>query len=158
MTVLVIAEHNNKKLKDSTLNTVEAAKKLSDDIQVLVIGHEVFDVMEEASFIDGVKHVWVLDSPVYSNFIAENITNGILTLLKEQTFTHILAPSGTFAKNFLPRVAAKLDVAMLTDVIEIISDNTFKRPIYAGNIIATVELNDLIKIMTIRNDTCEFMI
>ncbi len=149
MKILVIAEHDNKSLKASTLNTVTAAAAIKgQEIHVLVAGSSCKGVADEAAKISGVNKVLHCDDAAYANFMAENLANLVADIGKN--YSHILAPSNTFGKNFLPRVAAMLDVAQITDVIEIISQDTFKRPIYAGNAIATVQSSDKIKIMTIR--------
>lgn len=148
MTTLVIAEHNHNVISPSTLNVVEAAKKIGGEIHVLVAGKACSGAAGEASKISGVEKILAADDAAYGNFLAENMASLVIDLGK--SYTHILAPSNTFGKNFLPRVAAMLDVAQITDVIEIISPDTFKRPIYAGNAIATVQSVDNIKIMTVR--------
>jgi electron transfer flavoprotein alpha subunit len=148
MTILVIAEHNHHSINPCTLNTVEAAKAIGGEIDILIAGKSCSGAELEATKISGVTKVITVDDGAYEHFLAENMAALVADLGKD--YSHILAPSGTFGKNFLPRVAALLDVAQITDVIEIISVDTFKRPIYAGNAIATVQSLDKIKIMTIR--------
>lgn len=148
MKTLVIAQHDHNSINPSTLNTVEAAKQIGIEIHVLVAGKACGSAASEASKISGVAKVLVADGAEYEHFLAENLANLIVDLGKD--YSHILAPSNTFGKNFLPRVAALLDVAQITDVLEVVSPDTFKRPIYAGNVIATVQSSDKIKIMTIR--------
>ncbi|MDA0782650.1 MAG: FAD-binding protein [Rickettsiales bacterium] len=152
MTVLVIAEHDNNNLKASTLNTITAGAKLGS-VEVLVAGSGCSSVAEEASKINGVSKVLKADDAAYENALAENLA----ALIKEiaPNYSHILAPSNTFGKNFMPRVAALLDVCQITDVLEVVSEDTFKRPIYAGNAIATVQTSDSIKILTVRTTAFE---
>jgi electron transfer flavoprotein alpha subunit len=152
MTVLVIAEHDNQNLKASTLNTITAANKLGD-VEVLVAGSSCSSVSDEASKINGVTKVLKADSAEYENSLAENLANLIKDL--SSNYSHILAPSNTFGKNFMPRLAALLDVSQITDVLEVVSEDTFKRPIYAGNAIATVQTNDSIKVLTVRTTAFE---
>lgn len=153
MTVLVIAEHDNNNLRASTLSTITAAAKLGGDIHVLVAGKGCKAVGDAASSVNGVAKVIVADDAAYEHMLAENIAPLVVSVAA--SYSHILAPSNTFGKNFMPRVAALLDVAQVTDVIEVISQDTFKRPIYAGNVIATVQSSDKIKIMTIRTTAFE---
>ncbi len=152
MTVLVIAEHDNQNLKASTLNTITAASKLGD-VDVLVAGANCAKVAEDASKINGVTKILKADDAAYANALAENLA----TLIKELSvsYSHILAPSNTYGKNFMPRVAALLDVSQITDILEVVSEDTFKRPIYAGNAIATVQTADSIKILTVRTTAFE---
>lgn len=152
MSVLVIAEHDNASLKPSTLNTVSAAAKLGN-VHVLVAGGNCAAVADAASKISGVEKVLKADDAAYAHAVAENLAALIVGLAPN--YTHILAPSNTFGKNVLPRVAALLDVAQVTDVLEVVSADTFKRPIYAGNAIATVQSSDRIKVLTIRTTTFE---
>ncbi len=148
MSILVIAQHDNNALNASTLHTVAAAAQIGGEIHVLVAGKSCALVVAEAAKISSISKVLVAEDAAYEHFMAENL--GLLVSDLGKNYSHILAPSNTFGKNFLPRVAALLDVAQITDVIEIISDDTFKRPIYAGNAIATVQSADNVKIMTIR--------
>ncbi len=148
MTVLVIAEHDNSALKDATLNTVTAASKLGEDIHVLVAGHGCGDVATAASQISGVAKVLVSDAEQFAHPLAENLAPLISSLAAD--YSAILAPATTTGKNVLPRVAAKLDVAQISDIVSVESSDTFKRPIYAGNAIATVQSSDATKIITVR--------
>lgn len=148
MNILVIAEHDNNKLKSSTLNTITAAHKLSSDIDVLVAGSEVAEVSKQAAAIENIKSVICVDDPIYKNFLAEDFGNLVASMGDQ--YSYILAPATTFGKNFLPRVAAKLDVQQISDIISIESEDTFKRPIYAGSCIATVKSSDPIKIISVR--------
>ena len=148
MSILVIAEHDNNELKGSTLNTVTAASKIGGDISILVAGSNSSTVAEQASSIEGVKSVIHVDDPLYENFLAEDLGN--LVVAVADGFNYILAPATTFGKNFLPRVAAKLDVQQISDIISVEDGDTFKRPIYAGSCIATVKSSDPVKVITVR--------
>jgi len=147
MTVLVIAEHDNASLKPATLNAVTAAKALGD-VHVLVAGHNCQAVAQAAAQVDGVKGVLHADAPGYQHMLAENVTPLVVNLARK--FSHILAPATTGGKNLLPRVAALLDVQQISDITAVIDADTFKRPIYAGNAIATVKSADPIKVITVR--------
>ena len=148
MSILVIAEHDNNELKGSTLNTVTAASEIGGDISILVAGSNSSSVAEQASSIAGIKSVIHVDDPLYENFLAEDLGN--LVVAVADGFNYILAPATTFGKNFLPRVAAKLDVQQISDIISVEDGDTFKRPIYAGSCIATVKSSDPIKLITVR--------
>lgn len=145
---LVIAEHNGKHLKSSTGSTLTAARELSSDITVLVAGYNCQEVAEEARHFKGVTRVLISDAPHYEHISAEDLAQ--LTLKIATDFQYILTPATTFGKNFLPQVAAKLDVAQVSDVVKILSANTFVRPIYAGNAYQTVESSDRVYVLTIR--------
>lgn len=153
MAVLVIAEHNNQTVSPSTLATLTAAASLSSEIIVLVAGSQCNAVIDSVSKISSVVKVLVCDNTCFKNPVAEDIVALLEPLAK--SFTHILASATTFGKNFIPRLAALLDVAPITDVIAIDNEDTFQRPIYAGNAIATVQSNDPIKVLTIRSTTFE---
>lgn len=148
MTVLVIAEHDNKELKPSTLNTITAAQAIEGDVHVLVLGHQCSAVVDTASQVSGVSKILLTEDAAYEHFLAENLAPSISKLASN--YSHILVPASTFGKNIAPRVAALLDVAQLSEVMEVISADTFKRPIYAGNAIATVQSTDTIKVITVR--------
>jgi len=149
MSVLVIAEHDNQAIKPATLNAVTAAAGLaSGDIHVLVAGNDCGGVGSAAALISGVSKVLVAQSGIYEHFLAENLAPLIARLAKD--YTHILAPASTFGKNVCPRVAALLDVAQLSDICGIEDADTFVRPIYAGNALATVRSRDAIKVITVR--------
>lgn len=154
MTILVIAEHDNKQLKPATLNTLTAAKSLSEkadsDIHVLVAGHECGSVAEAAAAIPCVAQVIQADSPALANQLAENAAPFLADLVKEKSISHVLAPSTSNGKNILPRAAASLDVAQVSDIIEVISADTFVHSIYAGNALETVKSNDPVKVATVR--------
>ena len=148
MNILVIAEHDNNKLKSSTLNTISAAHKLSSDIDILVAGSGVAEVSKQAAGIENIQSVISVDDPIYKNFLAEDFGNLVASMGDQ--YSYILAPATTFGKNFLPRVAAKLDVQQISEIISIESEDTFKRPIYAGSCIATVKSSDPIKVISVR--------
>ena len=148
MSILVIAEHDNNELKVSTLNTVTAALEIGGDVSVLVAGSESSSVAEQASKISRINSVIHVDDPIYKNFLAEDL--GSLVVSVADGFNYILAPATTFGKNFLPRVAAKLDVQQISDIISVEDADTFKRPIYAGSCIATVKSTDTVKVITVR--------
>ncbi|WP_269530747.1 electron transfer flavoprotein subunit alpha/FixB family protein [Chitinimonas sp. BJYL2] len=148
MAILVIAEHDNTHLKAATLNTVTAAQKLGGDIHVLVAGHNAGAAAQAAAKLVGVAKVLTADGAHLAHGLAENLAPVVVELAKG--YSHVLAPASTFGKNVLPRVAALLDVAQISDVIGIESSDTFVRPIYAGNVIATVQSSDSIKVLTVR--------
>ena len=148
MAILVVAEHDNSALKGSTLNTVSAAQKIGGAIHVLVAGSGCGAVAEAAAKIAGVEKVIAVDAPIYAHPLAENLAALLVGLAKQ--YSHVLAPATTNGKNVMPRVAALLDVAQLSDIIAVVSPDTFVRPIYAGNALATVQSSDAIKIITVR--------
>lgn len=148
MSLLVIAEHDNLTLKASTLNTVTAAARLGDDIHVLVAGSQCAAVAEQAARIAGVTRVRVADASHYAHPLAENLAALITTIAAD--YSHVLAPATTTAKNAMPRVAAQLDVAQISDIVAVESADVFVRPIYAGNVLATVRSTDSIKVITVR--------
>ena len=148
MSILILAEHNNEEVKSSTLNTISAASKLTDEIHVLVVGFNIDSVSKEISNYQHVKKVLSLDNQNFEHAIAEKIDPVIISIA--ENYSHIIAPATTFGKNVMPRVAVKLDVAQISDVINIISEDTFIRPIYAGNALATVKSKDTKKVITIR--------
>ena len=148
MSILVIAEHNNTEIKSSTLNTISAASKLGDEIEVLVLGSNIENISKEISSYQHVSKVIFLDSQKFEHAIAENIEPVIVSIA--ENYSHILAPATTFGKNVMPRVSVKLDVAQISDIINIESEDTFIRPIYAGNALATVKSKDPKKVITIR--------
>jgi electron transfer flavoprotein alpha subunit len=148
MGVLVIAEHDNGSLSPATLNTVTAASQLGE-VSVLVAGEECREVADEAATLESVSTVLLCEDTTYGHGLAEPLAHLVADAGKE--YTHLLAAATTFGKNFMPRVAALLDVAQLSEVIEVVGTDTFKRPIYAGNAIATVRSIDPHKVMTIRS-------
>ncbi|AJY43108.1 FAD-binding protein [Burkholderia humptydooensis] len=149
MTILVIAEHDNESLKPATLHTVFAAHQIGGDIHLLVAGHNARGVADLAAKVAGVKKVLLADAPQLADAIAENIEATVLQLAKD--YSHILAPATAFGKNVCPRVAAKLDVAQISDITAVVSADTFERPIYAGNAISTVQSFDPVKVVTVRS-------
>jgi len=153
MSILVLAEHNNLEVKSSTLNTINAASKINNEIEVLVLGYEIENISKEISNYQNVTKVLSLDDQKFENAIAENIEPIIVSLAEK--YSHILAPATTFGKNIMPRVAVKLDVAQLSDIVSVESENTFIRPIYAGNALATVKSNDSKKVITVRPTSFE---
>ena len=149
MSILVIAEHDNQSLKGASLNTITAASQIGGDIHLLVIGANCASVAEQGANVVGVSKVLVADNAAYEHQLAENVSKLVVELAP--AYSHILAPATTTGKNVLPRVAALLDVAQLSDVIKVEAEDTFVRPIYAGNAIATVKSTDATKVMTVRS-------
>jgi electron transfer flavoprotein alpha subunit len=152
MTILVIAEHDNASIKAATLNTVAAAaevgKLIGGDIHVLVAGHNAQGAADAAAKIVGVAKVLLADAPQLEAGLAENVEATVVNIAKD--YTHIVAPTTASGKNVTPRIAAKLDVAQISDITAVVSVDTFERPIYAGNAIATVQSVDPIKVITVR--------
>ena len=148
MTALVLAEHDGHKLKSATLNVVAAALRLGGSVDLLVVGHDVRSVAEAAAAVAGVENVLLADDPLYAHPLAETVAP-LLTGLA-QNYDAILAAATTFGKNVLPRVAATLDVQQISEIIAVVSADTFVRPIYAGNALATVQSKDVRKIITVR--------
>ncbi|MFZ5722802.1 MAG: electron transfer flavoprotein subunit alpha/FixB family protein [Pseudomonadota bacterium] len=148
MATLVIAEHDNASVKPATLNTVTAAQKIGGDIHVLVAGKGCGAAAQAAAKIAGVSKVLVADDAAYEHQLAENMSKLVAGL--GGSYSHILAPATTNGKNTLPRVAALLDVEQISEIQEVVSADTFKRPVYAGNAIATVQSSDKIKVITVR--------
>jgi electron transfer flavoprotein alpha subunit len=149
MAALVVAEHDNRVLKPATLNALAAAKEIAGaDVDLLVAGKDCRAVAEAAAQAPGVKRVLLADDAVYEHGLAENLAPLLVELA--QGYTHLLAPATTAGKNVMPRVAALLDVMQISDISEVVSPDTFVRPIYAGNALATVQSNDPIKVITVR--------
>jgi electron transfer flavoprotein alpha subunit len=148
MTSLVVAEHDNKALRNATLNAVSAALAIGGDIHILVAGHASTSVADAAAAVPGVAKVLLADDPAYEHLLAEDLAALIVPLAKD--YSHILATADSFGKNFMPRVAALLDVAQISDISAVVSADTFVRPIYAGNALATVRSKDAIKVITVR--------
>ncbi|MBV0932219.1 electron transfer flavoprotein subunit alpha/FixB family protein [Marinobacterium weihaiense] len=148
MTILVIAEHDNQALKPSTLSTLAAAAQMGGDVTLLVAGNGCGAAAEAAAKAAGVSKVLLADNPAYDHEVAENMAALIVSMA--EGYTHILAPATANGKNFMPRVAALLDVGQVSDIIKVESTDTFARPIYAGNAIATVQSLDPIKVITVR--------
>jgi len=148
MVALVIAEHDNASLKAVTLNTVTAAAQCGAEVHILVAGSGCGAVAEQAAKVAGVSKVLVADAPHFADGLAENVAEQILAVAG--AYSHILAPASAFGKNILPRVAAKLDVAQISEITKVDAPDTFERPIYAGNAIATVQSSDSVKVITVR--------
>ena len=148
MAILVVAEHDNKSIRKSTLNAVAAAQKLGGDLHILVAGHQAGDAAKAAAQIAGVKKVLHADAPHLGDFLAENVAALVVSLAKG--YSHILAPATSNGKNVMPRVAALLDVQQISDIVAVEGADTFVRPIYAGNALATVKSKDAIKVITVR--------
>ncbi|WP_454710359.1 electron transfer flavoprotein subunit alpha/FixB family protein [Cupriavidus nantongensis] len=148
MTALVIAEHDNQSIKGATLNTVTAAAQCGGDVHVLVAGSNAKAAADAAAKIAGVTKVLLADAPYFGDGLAENVAEQALALAND--YSHILTPATPYGKNILPRVAAKLDVAQISEISKVDAPDTFERPIYAGNAIATVKSEDKIKVITVR--------
>ncbi|MDA0703082.1 MAG: FAD-binding protein [Proteobacteria bacterium] len=153
MSILVIAEHDNAELKPATLNTVTAAAQIGGDVHLLVAGHNCAAVAEAAAKVAGVAKVLHADAPALEHGVAENLAPVVARLAAD--YGHVLAPATTFGKNFMPRVAVALDVAQISEISAVESADTFIRPIYAGNALATVQSKDAIKVITVRGTTFE---
>ena len=153
MSILVICDHDGAALGAATLNAVTAATQIGGDIDLLVIGHNIGDIAQAAASVAGVSNVLTADSAELANGLAENVAPVILALA--DNYSHIMAPATTSGKNILPRVAAMKDVAQISDIISVEDANTFKRPIYAGNAIATVKSDEALKIITVRATSFE---
>jgi electron transfer flavoprotein alpha subunit len=148
VTILVIAEHDNASVKPATLNTIAAAQKIGGDIHVLIAGSNAQAAADAAAKIVGVAKVLLADAPQLADGLAENIDGTVVLIAKN--YSHILAPATPYGKNIAPRIAAHLDVAQISDITAVDSPDTFERPIYAGNAIATVQSSDAIKVITVR--------
>ena len=148
MSVLVIAEHDNDEVRTATLNAVTAAGEIDTDIDLLVAGSGCAGVADECSSIQGVTRILLVDDPAYEHDLPENLSPLVQSLAER--YSHVLAPASTFGKSLLPRVAARLDVQQISDISDIESADTFVRPIYAGNALATVQSTDSVKLITIR--------
>jgi|TARA_B110000444_G_scaffold34418_1_gene29816 electron transfer flavoprotein alpha subunit len=155
MSILVIAEHDNSELKVATLNAVAAGMEMGGDIDILIAGLDCDAVADAASQIPGINQVLLANKESYKNGLAENIGNLVVELA--DGYSHIITPATANGKNFMPRVAAKLDVSQVSDISAVVSEDTFERPIYAGNCIATVQSTDSVKVITVRTtgfDAC----
>lgn len=148
MAILVYAEHDNASLKKATLNTIAAAKKMGDEVHVLVVGSGAQAVADAAAKAEGVSKVLLADNAAYEHQIAENIASLVVSLAGN--YSHIVAPTTTTGKDFMPRVAALLDVSMVSDITGVIDAQTFERPIYAGNATATVKTSEDKIVVTVR--------
>jgi electron transfer flavoprotein alpha subunit len=148
MALLVVAEHDNQSLKSSTLSAVAAATAIGGEIHVLVAGRNARPAADAAAKAAGVAKVLLAENPAYEHLLAEDLAALVVKLAPQ--YSHVLAPASTFGKNFLPRVAALLDVAQISDISGVVSPDTFVRPIYAGNALATVQSTDKIKVISVR--------
>ena len=154
MKALVIVEHNNKSIKTSTFSTITAASQICDAVDALIVGNQLQEAVDEIKKANGLKKIYVIDKDGLHNPIAENFSTHILAFLKtKDEYTHVLTPSSTLGKNLSPKIATKLDVQQISDIIKVCDSDTFERPIYAGNAIAKVKSNEKIKILTVR-PTC----
>ena len=151
MTVLVLIEHDNKDIKASSLNTITAAKKINKSVHAIVFGDNCSNVASQVSKIEDIEEVLLADNSIYKNHLAENIAPALSVL--SDNYSHLLAPSSTYGKNIMPRVAALQDVAQISDIISVVSDDTFVRPTYAGNANLKVQSSDKLKIITVRTTT-----
>ena len=151
MTSLVVAEHDNQSIKGATLNTVAAALQCGGDVHVLVAGNAPKAAADHAALIKGVGKVLLADAPHLDHGLAENIADQVLAVAGSGTYSHILFPATAAGKNVAPRVAARLDVGQVSDITKVISPDTFERPIYAGNAIATVQATDKVVVITVRS-------
>jgi len=148
MTVLVIAEHDGKQLKPGTANAVTAAGKMGGDVVVLVAGYQAAGAAQAAAKLAGVAKVLHSDAPHFEGFVAENVSALVVSIAGG--YSHIVAPATGFGKNFMPRVAALLDVQQISDISGVVSPDTFVRPVYAGNVLLTVQSQDKVKVVTVR--------
>jgi electron transfer flavoprotein alpha subunit len=148
MSILVIAEHDNSSLKPATLNSVTAAQAIGGDIDILVVGSDCQGAAEQAANVSGISKVLVADNAAHAHQLAENVAPLIAEV--GAAYSHVLATATTTAKNILPRAAALMDVQAISEISAVVSPDTFKRPIYAGNVIATVQSSDAIKVLTVR--------
>jgi len=155
MATLVLAEHDNASLRSSTLNTIAAATKLGGDVSVLVAGSECGGAAKAAASVAGVSKVLHVDAAHLKSPTAEDVAAQVLAVAQAGAYSHILAPATGFGKNALPRVAARLDVAQISDITEVVSPDTFVRPIYAGSVFATVQSTDAVKVITVRTTAFE---
>jgi len=155
MSILVIAEHDSESVNRSTRSAVAAARLIGGEVRVLVAGSNAGGVAQAAARIAGVARVVVADAPHLERATAEDVAAVVLGALQEDAYTHVVAPATSFGKNFLPRVAARLDVAQASDIVRVEAPDTFVRPIYAGNALATVQLLDAIKVVSVRASAFE---
>ena len=153
MKVLVIIEHDNETVKQSSFSTITAAKEICDSVEAIVLGQGLDSVINELKKSDYLKKIYKIDNELFKNPLAENLSSAIQKFAEDSDYTHILSPSSTFGKNMSPKLSALMDVQQISDITKIISDDTFERPIYAGNAIAKVKSSDKIKIITVRS-TC----
>lgn len=153
MSILVIAEHDNTSLNPNTFNTLAAASQMGDELHLLIAGNDADNVVNQAQALPSVSKVFSANHEALADGLAENIAWLVKNISAD--YTHVLAPASNFGKNFMPRVAAMLDVMQISDIIEVVSDDTFVRPIYAGNALITVQSADSIKLITVRSTAFE---
>ncbi len=153
MKILVVIEHDNSEIKQSSLSTITAASQIGENIEAIILGKELSVVLDKLKKADHLKKIHYLDDECFKNPIAEDVCKLILKFIEGKNFSHIFSPSTTFGKNMSPKLAASLDVQQISDITKIVSNDTFERPIYAGNAIAKVKSTDSIKVVTIR-PTC----
>ena len=153
MSILVVVEHDNQAVNAATLNTLAAARQIGGDIHLLVAGEKCGAAANAAAALEGATKILSADSDEYGHSLAENLAPLVTGIAGD--YSHILAPATTFGKNVMPRIAALCDVPQISDIIEIVDSNTFKRPIYAGNALATVQSEDNLKIITVRSTAFE---
>ena len=150
MTILLLADHDNASLNAATLNAVTAAQKIGGELTILVAGHNAAPVAQAAAQIPGVAKILQADAPHFANPTAENVAATVVALVKAGGYSHVLAAATGYGKNAMPRVAALLDVAQVSEIIAVESPDTFVRPIYAGSAFATVQSKDAVKVITVR--------
>ena len=150
MTIALLIEHDHHHLKGVTLHALTAAQMLNEEIDALVIGWQCNSVVDEVAKLPGIKNILTADSELYAHMLAENTATLIADIVKDRSYSYLIAASSTFSKNLIPRASALLDISPVTDVIKILTPDTFVRPIYAGNALATVQSNNKINILTIR--------
>lgn len=148
MSILILAEHNAQNLTHGTLSTITAARKLGDDLHILIAGKDCKNAADQAATFDGITKVIIADDAAYQHGIAENIAPLVVRLAAD--YSHVLAPASFYGKNIMPRAAALLDVQQISDISAVVDEDTFERPIYAGNAIATVQSTDTLKLITVR--------
>lgn len=153
MKILVVIEHDNKNIKQSSFSTITAANEIDSNVEAIILGKDLEKTLDSLKKSNGLKKIYAVDSEIFENPIAENLSLTISKFIEGKSFTHILSPSSTFGKNMSPKLSALLDVQQISDITKVINKETFERPIYAGNAIAKVKSNDPIKVITVRS-TC----
>ncbi|WP_370931521.1 electron transfer flavoprotein subunit alpha/FixB family protein [Bartonella sp. DGB1] len=157
MSLLLLAHHQNNKLSNQTLASLTAATKLSNKIDLLIVGHQILDIVAEARLYPHINQILTVDNESFANIMAEDLSDLLVTLIQENNYKYLISPTVSYAKFAFPRVAAKFDVAQISDVIAILDKDTFQRPSYAGNIIETIKSLNNLKILTIRATTFDKM-
>ncbi len=153
MKILVIIEHDNVSVKQSSFSTIAAAAQIGESIEAIVLGYGISRALDQLKSSDKLDKIYSLDNEIFKDPIAENISRAIHKFIEGKGYTHILSPSTTFGKNLSPKISAFLDVQQISDITKVISSDTFERPIYAGNAIAKIKSNDSVKVITVRS-TC----